>query len=153
MPLVRRLRPDHPDALALIAGSEAESAGLYPPEERFAFSPRELLEAEAIMLVAFVDDAPAACGAVAPLAEARPAYGELKRVYCRPEARGKGVAARLIAALEDEARALGLNLMRLETGVRSPAALRFYERLGYQRCGPFGGYEENGSSVFMEKSL
>ncbi len=43
--------------------------------------------------------------------------------------------------------------MRLETGERSTEAIRAYERLGYHRCGPFGAYLENGSSVFMEKPL
>ncbi len=57
------------------------------------------------------------------------------------------------AALEAEARARGLDLMRLETGEDSPEAIRAYERVGYARRGPFGDYEENGSSVFMERRL
>ena len=48
---------------------------------------------------------------------------------------------------------IGLPALRLETGVRQPAALRLYERAGYARRGPFGGYPDDPLSVFMEKLL
>ncbi|MFN3614339.1 MAG: GNAT family N-acetyltransferase [Rubrimonas sp.] len=145
---IRRVTPDHPDALALIALSEAEQAAIYPPEVRHAFSPDQLIAAGVIFLVAS-DGAPLGCGGVAPL----DGYGELKRIFTVRAARGAGVASAIVRALENEALALGLRTMRLETGNRSPAALRLYGRLGYARRGPFGGYAENGSSVFMEKRL
>jgi putative acetyltransferase len=59
----------------------------------------------------------------------------------------------VVAALEAEARARALPLMRLETGEASTGALALYTRIGYCRRGPFGKYRENGSSVFMEKAL
>ena len=31
--------------------------------------------------------------------------------------------------------------------------LALYRRLGYREIGPFGAYEDNGSSIFMEKPL
>ncbi|MEO1001371.1 MAG: GNAT family N-acetyltransferase, partial [Pseudomonadota bacterium] len=138
-----------PAALAMIAGSEGELAALYPPHLRFAFDPEELRAARVRFLVAERDAAPVGCGGVAPLAR----YGELKRIYVVPAARGSGVADAIVAALEGIARAEGLPLMRLETGAASPAAIAFYARMGYRRCAPFGDYAENGSSVFMEKPL
>ena len=141
--------PDHPDALALIAGSEAELSALYAPEHRYAFSPRELIEAGVVFVVARRDGAPVGCGGMAPL----DGYGELKRIYVPDAFRGAGVAKALVARLEEIARARRLPLMRLETGEASPEALGLYARLGYARRGPFGGYAENGSSVFMEKRL
>jgi putative acetyltransferase len=145
---IRRVAPDHPDALALIALSEAEQAAIYPPEVRHAFSPEQLIAAGAVFLLA-EDGAPLGCGGVTSLA----GYGELKRIFTVQAARGRGVAAAIVLALEAEALAMGLSLMRLETGEQSHAALRLYERMGYARCGPFGGYADNGSSVFMEKRL
>jgi putative acetyltransferase len=146
---IAAVSPDAPEALALIAGSEAELASLYIPEHRFAFSPQELIDAGVVFLVARADGVPMACGGIAPL----DGYGELKRIYVAPDWRGAGAAAAIVSALEAEARALGLPLARLETGAASPAAIRLYTREGYARRGPFGSYAENGSSVYMEKAL
>lgn len=141
--------PGTPDALALIAASEAELAALYPPEHRFAFSPEALIAAGVRFCLARRDGVAVGCGGLAPL----PSYGELKRVYVAPAARGSGVAPALLAHLEAIARILALPCIRLETGHRSPAAIGLYRREGYARIGAFGDYAENGSSLFMEKRL
>jgi putative acetyltransferase len=146
---VARTPVDHPDALRLIGESEAELAALYPPEHRSAFSPEQLIAAGVIFLLARREGAALGCGGLAPL----DGYGELKRIFTTRAARGGGVARAVLAGLEAEARALGLDLLRLETGHRSPEAIALYARCGYARRGPFGGYVENGSSVFMEKRL
>ena len=145
-----RLRPD---ALAMIGESEAELAALYPPEVRYAFSPAQLLDAGVVFVTAHLDGRVVGCGGMARCSETSGGYGELKRIFVTRAARGRRVAAALVGRLEDEARARGLPLMRLETGEASPEAIRAYERLGYRRRGPFGGYVENGSSIFMEKAL
>lgn len=141
-----------PAALAMIGESEAELAGLYPPDVRYAFSPQELTDAGVHFLVAYRDGAPIGCGGYATLA-GPPRYGELKRIFVTKAARGQRLAERIVAGLEDAARTDGLPCIRLETGLASPEAIRLYERLGYAHIGPFGSYEENGSSVFMEKQL
>ena len=138
-----------PDALGLIAQSEAELASIYPPEVRYAFSPSELRDAGVCFVVGKLDETPVACGGVALL----DGYGELKRIFVTRSHRGRGCADEIVAELEKIAKASGRNCMRLETGEASPEAIRFYSRLGYARIGPFGAYEENGSSVFMEKVL
>ena len=137
------------DALALIEQSEVEQAALYPPEVRYAFSPDELRDAGVCFMVGHADGEAVACGGVALL----DGYGELKRIFVRRDQRGQGYADAIVAALEDAARDVGLPVMRLETGLASPEAIRFYTRIGYREIGPFGAYEENGSSVFMEKAL
>ena len=138
-----------PRALTLIGESEAELASLYRPEVRHAFSPDQLVAAGVFFVLAELDGAAVGCGGMAPL----DGYGELKRIFTTKAARGRRVAEAVIAALEAEARARGLPMMRLETGEASGEALRLYERIGYRRRGPFGAYEENGSSVFMERTL
>lgn len=138
-----------PDALAMITKSEAELSALYPPEVRYAFSPDQLLDAGVAFFVARRGDRPVGCGGLAVFE----GYGELKRIFAAQTARGTGAAQAILEALEGEARARGLPLIRLETGLASPDAIRFYEKAGYRRRGPFGTYVENGSSVFMEKAL
>ena len=46
-----------------------------------------------------------------------------------------------------------IGIVRLETGVRQPEALALYERCGYVRIPPFGGYRDDPPSVFLEKRL
>ncbi|WP_371132412.1 GNAT family N-acetyltransferase [Pseudomonas sp.] len=80
-------------------------------------------------------------------------YGEVKRMYVRPEARGKGIAKQVIAALEASSYESGCRELMLETGPYQPEALRFYTSKGYVRRGAFGAYPEHPLSVFMGKSL
>lgn len=138
-----------PDALALIASSEAELASIYPAEVRYAFSPEELINAGVAFVVGYRAETPVACGGVALL----DGYAELKRIFVVKPSRGLGLASEIVGSLEEIARQENRPLMRLETGEASPEAIRAYEKLGYARIGPFGTYEENGSSVFMEKPL
>jgi GNAT superfamily N-acetyltransferase len=62
---------------------------------------------------------------------------EIKRMYVVPEARGRGVARELLVALEDEARALGYAVAKLDTGPRQPHAERMYRAAGYEETGNF----------------
>lgn len=142
-----------PDALAMSAESEGELASIYRPEVRSAFSPAQLLDIGVVFMTAYLGGRVVGCGGMAPCAGAGGVYGELKRIFVTRPARGRRIAAVIIGRLEDEARARGLLLMRLETGDASPEAIRAYEDIGHRRCGPFGDYVENGSSVFMEKAL
>ena len=60
---------------------------------------------------------------------------EIKRMYVVPQARGRGVARELLEALEEEARALGYELARLDTGPRQPHAERDVPRRRVRRDG------------------
>jgi putative acetyltransferase len=78
---------------------------------------------------------------------------EIKRVFIDPSARGVGLSKALMQVIEDEARALGFRIARLETGISQPEALGLYEKLGYKYREPFGDYVLDPFSVFMEKAL
>ena len=137
------------DALKMIGESEEELASLYPPEVRYAFSPDELLDAEVRFLTAYTDHEVVGCGGVAIC----DGYAELKRIFVTMSARNRGFAMQIVCGLEEIARKEGMKVMRLETGLASPDALALYRKLGYFEIGPFGSYVENGSSVFMERTL
>lgn len=85
----------------------------------------------------------AALGCVA-LASWTATVGELKRMYVRPAARGRGLARALLAHCEQEARALGYAELWLETGWAQPEAVALYESAGYHRVPGFGqfGHED-----------
>jgi len=78
---------------------------------------------------------------------------ELKRMYVVPEARGLGLARRILAALEDDARAAGRARMVLETGDMQPEAIALYASSGYAECAKFGHYRCYENSRCMAKSL
>ncbi|MDT8344092.1 MAG: GNAT family N-acetyltransferase [Thermohalobaculum sp.] len=146
---ITRAAPHDADALAMVGESEAELSALYRPEVRNALSPDQLAAAQVFFLVAREDGRAVGCGGLAVC----DGYGELKRIFVTRARRGAGIAQAIIAALEVEARARGLTIVRLETGELSAEALGLYGKLGYRRRGAFGCYVENGSSVFMEKRL
>jgi putative acetyltransferase len=81
-------------------------------------------------------------------------YGEVKRVYVRPSARGHKLGHLIMRKIEDEARALNLPLLRLETGIRQAEALNLFAATGFAICSAFGDYPaDDANSVFMEKRI
>ena len=77
--------------------------------------------------------------------------GEIKRLYVRPELRGRGIADRLVEALEQYAKECGYEWLYLDTAVEMKAAARFYEKRGFEPC---GRYNENPqAAIFMRKRL
>ena len=80
-------------------------------------------------------------------------YGEIKRMYVRPEFRGRDYGKRLIDHLAAHARSHGVTLLRLETGIHQQAAIRLYEQYGFRRIPPFGPYFEDPLSRCYEMSL
>jgi putative acetyltransferase len=142
--------PDQADAIAIIAELDAYQSALYPPESQHALD----LTSVAVDQVQFVlarDDTGRAvgCGAVVLF----PDYGELKRMYVRPEQRGLGIAKKILQTLESAATQSACRLLRLETGPSQPEALGLYAHCGYQPCGRFGRYTDDPLSVFMQKVL
>lgn len=97
----------------------------------------------------WLEGAPVACGGF----WAHDDYVEVKRVFIDLTARGQGISKKLMAVIEDEARALGFKTARLETGIHQPEALGLYRAIGYMERTPFGDYKLDPLSVFMEKML
>ena len=68
------------------------------------------------------------------------AVAEIKRMYVAPAARRRGFARRVLTTLEDTARAVGSDVMVLETGTMQPEAIALYTASGYQLVESFGHY-------------
>ena len=58
---------------------------------------------------------------------------ELKRMYLRPEQRGRGLGKQLLALALDWAREHGMSVVRLDTSERMETAQRLYEAHGFRR--------------------
>jgi putative acetyltransferase len=143
-------RPDTPDAQTLIAELEAELAPLYPIESRHGFSVERLLTEGVAFFLIREDGIPAGCGGVKLFGTD---YGEVKRMYVRPQFRGLGLAKLMLDHLTDYTQRQGVRWLRLETGIHQQAAICLYERMGFQRIPPFGEYKEDPLSRFYEKHI
>ncbi|MFD9358011.1 GNAT family N-acetyltransferase [Streptomyces sp. NPDC060031] len=108
--------------------------GLLPPTGRF--------------VVGRLGGAPMACGGMRLL---DPVTAELTKVYVDPRARGTGGGAVLLEALEEAARSLGAERVRLDTRSDLVEARALYARHGYLEIPAYnsGPYAEH----WFEKPL
>jgi len=143
-------RPDTADAQALISELEAHLSPLYPTESRHGFSIEKLLREKVAFFVIQHDNAVAGCGGVKLFGTE---YGEVKRMYVRPQFRGLGLAKLMLEHLEEYVQKHGVRLLRLETGIHQKDAIRLYERMGFRSVPPFGEYKEDPLSRFYEKQI
>lgn len=143
-------RPDTADAILLITELEAQLDPLYPRESRHGLSVEQLLAQDVAFFLLRAGGEPAGCGGV-KLFDTD--YGEVKRMYVRPQYRGSGFAKAMLAHLADYARTQGVGLLRLETGIHQHEAIGLYERAGFTRISPFGDYWDDPLSLFYERPL
>jgi ribosomal protein S18 acetylase RimI-like enzyme len=85
-------------------------------------------------LIAQISGEPVGCGG---LRLCSPGIGEIKRMWVAPQVRGRGVARKLLAALEQAARERRLRMVRLDTHSSLAEALQLYRTAGYREIPPF----------------
>ncbi|MFI6644024.1 GNAT family N-acetyltransferase [Streptomyces sp. NPDC050504] len=141
---------DAPDAVLLRARQRAEIAEVYGTTESEPGPPPTAADMVAFFVAYDAEGTAVGCGGLRGLDGAT---GEVKRMYVAPDARGTGAAARVLGAIEEWARGRGWTRLRLETGDRQPAAVRFYTRSGYVRIPNFGAYEGCADSLCFERLL
>ncbi|MFO1274085.1 MAG: GNAT family N-acetyltransferase [Rubrivivax sp.] len=154
---IRPESPDQPDVIALLGALDDYLAALYPPEANHLLDVQALLAPSVRFHVARRGERAVGTGAVR-LMEGEPdtageRYGEIKRMFVDPAERGRRTGERLLETLERRLLEEGVRLALLETGRDQTAAVRLYERCGYQPRAAFGGYPDNGLSLFMAKRL
>jgi len=142
--------PCQADVVRLIEALDVYQSGLYPTESNHFLDVEALALPSVRFLVARRDGWALGCAAL----RIDPAgWGELKRMFVSPEARGLKLGRRLLDRIEEEARREALACIRLETGIHQPEALGLYRSAGYVEREAFGEYSPDPLSVFMEKSL
>jgi GNAT superfamily N-acetyltransferase len=102
------------------------------------------------MLLATVDGEPVGCVGLRRIDDQT---AELKRMYVRPHARGRGIARELLAACEREALELGYAQLWLETGTMQPEAVTLYLSSGYEPIPAFGQYAGQSLSIHLGRAL
>ncbi|MCX4731552.1 GNAT family N-acetyltransferase [Streptomyces sp. NBC_01363] len=150
---------DHPDAVKLNDQVQLEYAERYGDEGDVTLLDPSMFEPpNGLYLLAYdARDRPVATGGWRTQDRNDEGYSdgdaELKRMFVIPEGRGNGLARRILAALEADARAAGRVRMVLETGDKQPEAIALYASSGYAPCEKFGHYRMYESSRCFAKPL
>ena len=146
-----RCDPEDPAATELLAAMRAELVDAYDNASRLdnpALLPAELRPPGGAYYVGFEGSVAVAGGGFRKLGDG---LAEIKRMYVRPEARSRGLAAALLRTLEDAIAELGYERARLDSGPKQPHAQRLYRAAGYVEIAP---YNDNPFACFWgEKRL
>ena len=139
------------DVAAALDALTAELAdGEYTAEQTFGYTAEQLEQRGVHLVAARVDGVLAGVGGV----EVQDGgVAELKRFWVDPTRRGSGVADAVMANLLDHARAHDVTTVRLETGDRQAAAMRFYRRHRFAEIPRFGPYVDSATSVCFAREL
>jgi putative acetyltransferase len=151
---IERVSEPTPEVHDLIGELDAVLNAAYEPHQRHGLAIAQLFEPHVRFFLARLDGEAVACGGVALFDD----YAEVKRMYTREAARGRGVGKALLARIEQRAREAGKPMLRLETGTLQAAAIGLYERCGFRPCHAFGSYamlppHRITTSLFYEKPL
>lgn len=142
-PVAQRLVSAALEDLTVRYGGEGDSTPVDPTDFR---PPR------GAFLVALLGGAPVGCVGWRSHGDDG-SQAELKRLYTAPEARGRGVARRLLTAAEESARSYGRKRMLLECGDRQPEAISLYHSSGYDRIEDFGHYKGHPGVLSFAREL
>ncbi|KQO62902.1 GNAT family N-acetyltransferase [Curtobacterium sp. Leaf261] len=140
---------DSPDSVRLRAVARLEVDALYHGYPDHG-APLTTDSAVVNVVARDADGVPLGCGALVAVADG---VLEVRRMFVRSEARGAGVGAALLRALEEAASEFGAPAIVHETGIQQTGAIRFSEREGFIRIAPFGPYAANPLSICFAKVL
>ena len=141
------------DVRAMIRELNAHLSPLSPPEFCFQMTAEQIAETATTLFVAR-DERGYAVG-MGALRRHADGIAEVKRMYTRPEFRGRHIGRAIVKRLEDLARSEGFKRLVLETGIERThdESWRLYQRNGFVRCGVVLDYPDSGWNAFFEKKL
>jgi GNAT superfamily N-acetyltransferase len=147
---VERASLERMDEAYAIVREYYEAVGVVVRDDRESFG-RDYFGRGSGVWLAYEDASVVGCIALRPLPQLERA-GEIKRMYVKPEARGQGIAERLLKALEEYAAAdAGYWALYLDTKDDLTTAIRFYQRHGYEPCERYNDNPQ--ATMFMKKRL
>lgn len=141
-----------PEIAELLAEHIRDMRATSPPESKHALDLDGLRQPDITFWTLWDGSQLAGCGA---LKELSPSHGEIKSMRTAPQFRRKGIGARVLAHIIDEAERRGYERLSLETGSMPffAPARQLYASFGFDLCPPFANYKLDPNSVFMTKVL
>lgn len=146
---LKRTNSADPDFIALVGELDKFLADVDGDEHAY-YAQFNGLDSIANVVVAYDGGDPVGCGAFKPYSNS---IVEIKRMFTRPEHRGKKIGAGVLEELEAWARELGYEECILETGHKQKAAVRLYQNSGYSVIPNYDQYAGVENSVCMKKSI
>ncbi len=137
------------DFIALVAALDADLSERDGEEHGF-YHQFNSIDQLKYVVVLYANDKPLGCGAIKTIDTETV---EVKRMYVVPNARGKGIATKILKALEHWAAILGFKSCILETGKRQPEAIALYEKNGYAKIANYGQYQGVKNSICFQKNV
>lgn len=149
MPQFIRTTSDNPDFQNLTSELDDELCRIYNTNKEDYEEYNRITSLPTVVL-AYENNVAIACGC---FKQFDPHRIELKRMFVKPEFRGKGIASVMVDELEKWGKELGYDTMILETGKGQPDAIALYRKLGYTDIPHFGEFPEESRSVCLGKNL
>lgn len=155
--VIREVRTDHADVAALAEEVQAYYVSIYGGPDESPMDHDEFAPPAGSFYLGYDGAVPVSMGGWrhhAPIqgfdAE-RPA--EIKRMYVRASARGRGLARQMLAHLERSAVEAGADALILETGRVQPDAIALYRSSGFVDIPDFGFYAGEALAVHLGKLM
>jgi putative acetyltransferase len=142
--LIEQRPSDDSEVIALVVDQQVELRARDGGRDGHVYA----VDPAARYLVAVAGGDAVACGALLALDIDT---AEVTRLYVRPAYRGRGLARRVLAAIEDLAASRGHRVLRLEAGITSPEAISLFLGAGYRPVPRFGRYVKYEASRCFEK--
>jgi GNAT superfamily N-acetyltransferase len=146
---LKRTTSDDPDFRILVAQLDEYLADVDGDDHAY-YAQFNGIDKISHAVVAFEGDDAAGCGAFKPHSDG---VAEIKRMYVRPEFRGRKIGSLVLSELERWASEEGFTACILETGHQQVAAVRLYQNSGYEIIPNYDQYAGVDNSVCMRKGI
>jgi len=137
------------DAAFRIVEEYYDAADVVARDTKDEFQLRYFAERAGVWLASLENNV-VGCIALRELAEIQ-SSGEIKRMYVRPTHRGLGIANKLLESLERFAAKAGYEWLYLDSAPSMAAAVRFYQRNGFEPCAPYNNNPQ--ANIYLRKKL
>jgi putative acetyltransferase len=148
--VLRRTSGDDPHFQMLVADLDKDLWARYPAIQQ-NFTPFNKIDPSARVVVAYSQNGPVGCGCFRKMDDEGTL--EIKRMYVRPQSRGKGIAKLVLSELEKWGKDEGFTQAKLETGNNQPEALAVYSGAHYKQIPNYPPYIDIAESICMAKKL
>jgi len=150
-PPLEETDPRDPVALACLSRYYGELAARFAQGFDVSLSrdpeAADMIRPRGIFLLARIGTQPAGCAGLKGHGD----WGEVKRLWVAPEARGRGLARHLMTGIETAARDMGLPVLRLDTNSTLAEAVALYRNAGWREIPRFN--DDPYPDIFFEKRL